>query len=375
MVVGFGTYDARVHPRVAIVLDGLAERGAHVVECNVPLGFSTAQRVAMLRQPWRLPLLAGRLAACWARLAARSRSAPRADVVVVGYLGHFDVQLARRLYPRTPIVLDHLIGAGDTAADRGVGGRARGRLLRGLDRAALRAADVVAVDTEEHLALLPADLRGGAVVVPVGASRAWFAAGEARSREPDPAGAGRALRVVFFGLYTPLQGAGVIGGALALLAGAPVEVTMVGTGQDYRAARAAAAGNTRVTWLDWVDPAELPGVVAGFDVCLGIFGTTPKALRVVPNKVYQGAAAGCAVVTSDTAAQRRALGDGALFVPPGDARALAEVLRSLAARPDLAARSRLAARERAEDRFTAGAVVARLATRLCTLPGLETLSR
>ena len=64
-------------------------------------------------------------------------------------------------------------------------------------------------------------------------------------------------------------------------------------------------------------------VVAEHDVCLGIFGTGPKALRVVPNKVFQGAAAGCAVVTSDTAPQRRLLGDAAVLVPPGDPAALA----------------------------------------------------
>ena len=45
-------------------------------------------------------------------------------------------------------------------------------------------------------------------------------------------------------------------------------------------------------------------MVASHDVCLGIFGDTDKALSVVPTKVYQGAAAGCAVVTSDTAPHR-----------------------------------------------------------------------
>ena len=48
--------------------------------------------------------------------------------------------------------------------------------------------------------------------------------------------------------------------------------------------------------------ADLPALVAGHDVCLGIFGTGDKALRVVPNKVFQGAAAGCAIVTSTRAA-------------------------------------------------------------------------
>ena len=82
---------------------------------------------------------------------------------------------------------------------------------------------------------------------------------------------------------------------------------MIGTGQDLAQARSAAAANHAVSWRDWVPAAELPAIVAGHDVCLGIFGTGEKALRVVPNKVFQGAAAGCAIVTSDTAPQRRAL--------------------------------------------------------------------
>ena len=162
-------------------------------------------------------------------------------------------------------------------------------------------------------------------MVAVGAPAAWFAAAR-----PPPTSDGP-LRVVFFGLYTPLQGAPVIGAALGVLAGAPVAVTMVGTGQDEAETKAAAAANPAVRWLDWVPAAELPALVAGHDVCLGIFGTGDKALRVVPNKVFQGAAAGCAVVTSDTPPQRRALGDAAVLVPPGDPAALAEALRRLAA--------------------------------------------
>ena len=48
-------------------------------------------------------------------------------------------------------------------------------------------------------------------------------------------------------------------------------------------------------------------------------GPRAKALDVVPTKVYQGAAAGCVVVTSDTHPQRAALGEAAVLVPPGDA--------------------------------------------------------
>jgi len=358
-VLLFGTYDLLSHPRVGVLAEGLRGNNASVSECNEPLGIDTGGRVAILRQPWRLPMLAVRIARCWLKLARRARRLPPPDVVLVGYLGHFDVLLARRLFPRTPIVLDHLISAADTALDRGEGGGVKQRLLTALDAAALRSADVVVVDTEEHRRLLPADFRDQAVVVPVGAPDAWFAAAQ-----PGPNRPAGPLRAVFFGLFTPLQGGPVIGRALADLVDEPVEVTMIGHGQDLERTAAAAAGNNRVTWLDWVPAAELPKLVADHDVCLGVFGAGPKALRVVPNKVFQGAAAGCAVVTSDSPPQRRMLGDAAVLIPPGDPAALAAALRRLAADRDAVSKLRRAAGNLARERFAANQVVRPLLDRL-----------
>jgi SAM-dependent methyltransferase len=170
--------------------------------------------------------------------------------------------------------------------------------------------------------------------------------------------------VIFFGLYTPLQGTTTIGEAIAKLNGQPVSWTMVGSGQDRAAAEAAAGAGAPVRWLDWVDAAELPALVAAHDVCLGIFGTGPKAQRVVPNKVFQGAAAGCAIVTSDSLSQREAVGDAALLVPPGDATALSEVITGLINEPSSTEARRRAARETAETRFTPSAVVNGLTSRL-----------
>lgn len=369
-VLVFGTYDAARHPRIAVLTEGLRRHGAEITVCNEPLRLDTADRVAMLRQPWRLPVLAGRIGPSWRALARRARRLPAPDLVLVGYLGHFDVQLARRLFPTTPIVLDHLIGAADTARDRGVSGGITARLLQRLDRAALRAADIIVVDTDEHLAMLPEEHRARAVAVAVGAGQPWFDAGRvAPASEPavapgEPRTAADPLRVVFFGLYTPLQGAPVIGTAVRELAGLPIRVTMIGSGQDLAATRSAAGTGADVRWQDWADAAELPDLVAGHHVCLGIFGTGPKASRVVPNKVFQGAAAGCAIVTSDTPPQRRTLAEAAILVPPGDPGALATALRLLAADPAMTAGYRRAAAQLAAARFSADAVVAPLLHRL-----------
>src|SRR6202042_1149694 len=185
-----------------------------------------------------------RLTRRWAALARSAWRTPAPDAVLVGYLGHFDVHLARLLFRRVPIVLDHLAGASDTGRDRRLDGGPRQALLRLIDAAALRAADVVLVDTEEHRAALPGRHRRRAVVVPVGAPAAWFAAARPAAGGGLASGTGPGpLRVVFYGLYTPLQGTPVIGAALGLLAGTPIEVTMICNGQDAAAARAAAVAN------------------------------------------------------------------------------------------------------------------------------------
>lgn len=357
-VLVFGTYDTATHPRVATLAEGLRAAGVDVDECNAPLGLDTAARVGILASPAKVPALLARIARRWLTLIRLARRLPKPDAVLIGYLGHFDVHLARMLFRGVPIVLDHLIGAADTARDRRLTGGPRAALTELIDAAAVRAASIIVVDTDEHLDALPARYRERGVVVPVGAPTAWFTAPQIADKGP--------LRVVFFGVYTPLQGTPVIGAALARLAEAArrVTVTMIGHGQDEAATRAAAGPDAPVDWRKWVPSEELPAVVAAHDVCLGIFDTGGKARRVVPNKVFQGAAAGCAIVTSDTPPQRRTLGSAAVLIPPGDPVALADALVRLAADRGELARLRHAAHALAVERFAPDQVIGPLLDRL-----------
>lgn len=362
--VAFGTYDTRSHPRVAVLIEGLRAAGDTVDEVNAPLGVGTSERVEFLRRPLLAPVFFGRLAGRWLRLAALARQAKRRrppDAVLVGYMGHFDVVLARLLFPDVPIVLDHLVSAAGTARDRGLAGAGGPKLraLHWLDRTALRRADVVLIDTEARRASIPDGISATVVVVPVGATQAWLDRGRA-VLERDAAAPDGPLRVVFVGLFTPLHGALTIGAALRDLADDDIAVTMVGTGQDHAACRELAEPNPRVRWIDWVPSERLPDLVAAHEVSLGIFGTTDKAAEVVPTKVYQAAAAGCAVLTSDTPPQRAAMGEAAVYVPAGDPQSLAEALRALSRDRNRLGRMRRSAALRVTELFTPQAVVAPL---------------
>ncbi|MGO1459171.1 MAG: glycosyltransferase family 4 protein [Flaviflexus sp.] len=357
-ILGFGTYNTSVHPRAGILLEGLKDAGHTVREINEPSTVSTESRVEALSSPKAAAGFFGNLAKNWSRLikaSAQYRGEYSPDVVVVGYLGHFDVVLARTLFPKATIVLDHLIYAADTAADRGARGRALASVLSILDRLAIGAATVVVYDTPAHAQLAPQSMRHKGVVVPVGAPDAWF---EARRQDPDNG-------IVFFGLYTPLQGAPVIAHALALLnkSGDLPKTTMIGTGQDYDEVRTI-VGDAPVTWIDWVESGDLPDIVANHSIALGIFGTTEKAQRVVPNKVYQSMAAGCAVITSRTDPQQKLLGDGATYVAPGDPQALADAIRTLLGDRELREDMRSRAAKVSDSAFSHAAVVGPLVERL-----------
>jgi glycosyltransferase involved in cell wall biosynthesis len=365
-VVFFGTYDEAMHPRVRVLREGLAAHGATITVCNRPLGVDTAARVRLASRPWLLPGFVLRVLRSWRGLW-RDGAGLHPEVVVVGYLGHLDVHLARRRFPAATLVLDHMVSISGTLADRGLGGGVLRRAAAAVDRAALRAADVVVVDTEAHAEQVAGVARHQPVVVPVGAPSAWFDDGPAGTAEGVPS-------AVFFGLYTPLQGTQTLAAALARLAPGTLRVTMVGDGQDRPAARDALSGSgLEVEWVDWCAADELPKVVAAHDICLGIFGDTPKAMRVVPNKVFQGAAAGCAIVTSDTPPQRAALGDAAVYVPPSDDEALAGALTALATDSRALADARARAAHRAAD-FRPEAVVAGLVAALAPASGAHPAS-
>ena len=322
-VLYFGTYE-RDYPRNAQVISSLRGAGVEVIERHVGVWEGR-------REKWSLgPGAALRLAAAQARLLVRPRD--RFDAVVVGYPGHLDLPAAKWAARGGPVVFNPLVSLTETLVeDRGrfAPGSHAARLLRRIDRGALRRADLVVADTAAsartlaELGGLPSDR---VAVCFVGAEERLFRPGWKRPERFD---------ALFVGKLIPLHGVETILAAARLAPEVPF--TLVGSGQ-LDAVLATRPPN--VTWVDWVDYEQLPARLHRAGCALGIFGVTGKAQRVLPNKVFQALACGTPVVTADTPGARELLRDGesALLVPPGDPEALAEALRRLAGDAGLAER-------------------------------------
>ncbi len=371
----FGTYSAgEGYPVNRVLIESLRRGGATVWECRA--GVSDEQGLASERWksgrgPLAILVLAARWAWAWCCLTVRWITGPPTDVVIVGYLGHVDVLLARVL-TRRPVVLNALLSLHDTVVnDRGLmSERSLGaKALRVLDRLACRTADLVFLDTQAHIEYfhseygLPVDRFHR---VPVGSDHA--------TNPPSAQPSGSRCRVLFVGTFIPLHGVRVIvDAARDLEKSAPsVTVRLLGHGQEFSVAgeRVRSEGLSCVELIDrWIDRDEYARELAAADVCLGIFGSTAKAQRVIPSKVYDALAAGRPIITADTPAARELLTHGvdAWLCPAGDARALADAIRTLAADPALRARLAEGARRTYEMRCSPQVIGKDVVARLETL--------
>jgi glycosyltransferase involved in cell wall biosynthesis len=319
-VLYFGTYE-RDYPRNAQVISCLRGAGVDVVERHVSVWEESEHKFAAG--------LGSALRLARAELTLLRKLDGEFDAVVVGYPGHLDLPAATRAARGRPTVFNPLVSLADTlVADRGrfAPGSAAARVLGALDRAALRAADLVVADTATQASFFQELGARRVEVCFVGAEERLF---HPPWRQPEE------FTCLFVGKLIPLHGLETI---LEAARRAPeLRFRLVGSGQLEPLLE---RRPDNVEWRPWVEYERLPDELRSAGCSLGIFGTSEKARRVIPNKVFQALACGTPVVTADTPAARELLTDGesALLVPPGDPAALAAALRKLAGDPGLARR-------------------------------------
>jgi glycosyltransferase involved in cell wall biosynthesis len=291
--------------------------------------------------------------------AARRR---RFDLLLVGYPGHTDVPAAVALgrLRGVPVILDAFLSLHDTfVEDRGLipSGSLRARWPALVDRVAVTLPDLVLLDTEAHIAYFTDEL--GA---PRDRFRRIWAGADDEVMRPAPRSGDPAFTVFLYTSFSPLHGVEQVVRAASALdrGGDPVRLRIAGDGQTYPAVRSLAErlGTRSIEFLGRRPFGELPGLMAEADVCLGIFGTTPKAARVIPNKVFDGLAVERPVITADTPAIREGLAPGRHLwtCPAGDPRALAEAISRLKADPETRRVLAAEGRRRFEEAFSIEAI-------------------
>lgn len=331
-VVCWGTYDLG-KPRNRILLRGLREAGVELVEIHKDVWRGVEDKGHIAGAGRKLFLMLKWLAA-YPGLIWRYMRAPRHDAVLVGYMGHLDVLV---LWPfakmrGVPVIWDVFLSLYNTIVeDRRIIGRANplAWLLYVWEWLACRAAARVVMDTGAHADYLVrlyriAPEKTASVLVGV----------EPETFPPSAAeqGDGDELTVLFYGQFIPLHGIETIVGAAQLAHGDPIRWILIGQGQeqDY-IRRLLAQAPANVEWIEWVEYQELRDHIARADICLGIFGDTGKAARVIPNKVFQILSAGAPLITRDSPAIRELLTPdmpGVYLVPPADPKALLEAVRN-----------------------------------------------
>jgi len=170
---------------------------------------------------------------------------------------------------------------------------------------------------------------------------------------------------------------GVVLEAAAQLRDQPdIAVVLLGDGKEKPAlmAKAQAMGLTNVHFLPPVPKTEMPHALAAADACIAILKPIAQYKTVYPNKVFDYMAAGRPVVLAIDGVIRQVVekAGAGLPVPPGDALAFVEAIRSLAADPQKSHSMGLAGRHCVEESFDRELLAEKLAAIMEGMAGTKT---
>jgi glycosyltransferase involved in cell wall biosynthesis len=336
----FGTYRAE-YSRNQIMIEGLRRNGVEVIECHETLWYGVEDRVMVASGGWLKPRVIVRVIKTYIKLLIKYSKIKDFDIMVVGYPGQIDIILARFLswLRSKPLVWDVFMSIYLIALERDLDKRSQLTigLLRLLEWVACRLPDRLILDTPEYVAWF-GKTHGIPMqrfrLVPTGADDRFF------HPLPSPMSKNRIFHVIYYGTFIRNHGVEYIIEAARLLADNPdIQFELIGDGPERAKAQEIANRYhlNNITFVEWLEKAELVKRVAQADVCLGAFGTTLQSLMTVQNKIYEGLAMAKPVITGDSPAVRKVLkhGEYIYLCERENPISLAEAIRILKQNPTL----------------------------------------
>lgn len=304
----------------------------------------------------------GRLQAAWQQI-------PRPDLVWVPCFRQRDVSAAAAWARKhnVPLIFDPLISAWDKQVferQKFAATSWRAARLKRWEGSLLRRSAAVVADTRPHALFFERSfdlLARRIAVIPVSAEEDVF-----KPQAPNPPR--RRPQVLFYGSFIGLQGPQWI--ATAAASTPEVDWRFIGSGPCLEQCRQICQKQPNVEFLSRIPYDTLPEQIGAADILLGVFGTSQKAGRVIPNKAYQALACGRPLVTRQSDAYPEPLQRGTWphtglrFVEPGSAAAVVDAVRELASGRDRLPDAGRAARQTFEQHFSNAMVRQDLATLL-----------
>ncbi len=334
-VVYWGTYDLG-KPRNRILIEGLRQNDVEVIECHKNLWSGIEDKSQFRGLIPKLKKIVFWLLSYPGLIYQYLKISKNHDCIIVGYLGHLDVII---LWPfakikKKKIIWDAFISLYDTVVeDRCLIGSKNplAKILFFFELVACKAADYVLLDTETHANYFKdkyrlSEKKCGAVFV--GVESDMFS----NDNKIEAFKSKKSFNILFYGQFIPLHGIETIIKAAAILKHhLNLTWTLIGTGQEAQRInqKLVDLDLKNLDWIQWVSYAELKNKIYAADICLGIFGTSDKASRVIPNKVFQIISCGKTLITRDSPAIRELFPkreQGLTLIPPGDPMCLADAI-------------------------------------------------
>jgi len=293
----FGIYSSE-YSRNRILIKGLKLNGVHIIECQSNLNgikkyFDLISKHHKLKRQY--------------------------DLMIVGFPGQQSMILAKFLTNKK-IVFDAFTSLYDSLAfDRKI---VRPRSIRAtyywlLDWLSCRLADKILLDTNEHIKYFSETFR----ISKDKFCRLFVGSDNEVIKPVEPNKKEDGFLVHFHGSCIPLQGVEYILEAASILEKKGIEFNIIGSRIKNRYKN---FKTSNINFIDDIPYEKLKYYMSSADVCLGIFGKTDKAQRVIPNKIFEALAAQCPVITGETLAVKELFVDreNILFCKMGDAKDL-----------------------------------------------------
>ena len=331
-VLFWGTYDLG-KPRVRLLIKGAKSIGFTTIECHKNI-WSGVQDKTQIKGWYKKLCFLFSWIFSYPSLIRKFLKESDYDVVLIPYMGHLDVLILWLFakLKKKPIIWDVFISLYDTIVnDRKIVSKKSllAHCIYIWEWLASRTADFLFLDTQSH-----ADYFTKLFKIQPEKVGYVFVGAETDKFYPQNIiiNSNNHFQVLFYGQFIPLHGIEIIIQAAESLVEENIEFIIIGTGQEStkidRLIKKRKLDN--IKRIPWVQYSALVNYINCAHVCLGIFGTSEKAKRVIPNKVYQILACKKPVITANTPAMKE-LTDFIGFdypliflVPPGDVKALVE---------------------------------------------------